>query len=54
MSSATAQQQHTYLVDEETIRSLYTEFEAAFRKGDLDGMLSSYRTVRSSPGIRSR
>ena len=41
MSSATAQQQHSYLVDEETIRSLYTEFEAAFRKGDLDGMLSS-------------
>ena len=33
-------QQHSYSADEEAIRSIYKEIEAAFRKGDVDEMLS--------------
>lgn len=33
-------QQHSYSADEEAIRSIYKEFEGAFRKGDVDEMLS--------------
>lgn len=31
---------HSYQADEERIRGIYKEFEAAFREGDLEGMLS--------------
>lgn len=31
---------HAYQADEDRIRHIYKEFEAAFREGDLEGMLS--------------
>lgn len=33
-------QQQSHSVDEAAIRKIYKEFDAAFREGDLDGMLS--------------
>ena len=39
-SSGAAPQQPSYAADEKRIRDIYREFEAAFRAGDVDSMLS--------------